>query len=198
MYSDNLLPFDGEVYYYPNFLTFEQSYFYYDILKEKVQWKQPIIKIFGKSYLSPRLTAWYGDNPAIYKYSGIQNIPKNWFNELLELKTLIEKFCNEEFNSVLINWYRNEKDSMGWHADDEKELGKNPVIASLSLGETRKFVMKHKNNKKIQISIPLENGSLLLMKAQTQHFWIHSIPKSSKPCLGRINLTFRKIFLSKN
>ncbi len=187
------MPYDGDVFYYPNFLSSQDAQFYFTIFKEKVQWEQPTIKLFGKAFLSPRLTAWYGDNQAIYHYSGIKNIPKSWFLELLQLKSLIEKFSYEEFNSVLINWYRNHHDSMGWHADDEKELGINPVIASVSLGETRKFVMRHKYHKKLKVIIPLENGSLLIMKGCTQHHWEHSVPKQSKLCFDRINLTFRKI-----
>ncbi len=195
MLSINLLPFDGELFYFPNFLTPQYALYYFDILKEKVKWEQPIIKIFGKSYLSPRLTAWYGDNQAVYQYSGVKNIPQSWFFELLELKSLVEKFTYHEFNSVLLNWYRNHHDSMGWHADDEKELGINPIIASVSLGITRKFVIRNKRNKKLRFVVPLENGSLLLMKGCTQHYWEHTIPKQTQLCLDRINLTFRKIIL---
>lgn len=191
----NLLPFDGKAYYFSNFLSEEQSLFYFNILKEKVQWNQPSIKLFGKTYLTPRLTAWYGDKNAIYSYSGVINIPKEWFEELKELKSKVEEFCQWKFNSVLINWYRNEKDSMGWHADDESELGENPAIASISLGATRKFIFRYKINKSYKINVNLANGSLLIMKGETQHFWQHSLPKQSKVCQDRINLTFRKIML---
>lgn len=189
----NLLPFDGEVYYFSDFLSEDQSFFYFQALKEKVQWSQPSIKLFGKTYLTPRLTAWYGDKNAIYSYSGVMNFPKEWFYELKTLKCQVEEFCQWKFNSVLINWYRNERDSMGWHADDEKELGKNPLIVSVSLGVTRKFIFRHKLKKNYKVNVNLANGSLLIMQGETQHFWEHSIPKQSKVCEDRINLTFRKI-----
>lgn len=189
----NLLPLDGELYYYSNFLSSEQSHFFFEIIKAKVHWEQPIIKLFGKNYLSPRLTAWYGDSNAVYKYSGVINIPQNWFKELWDLKCLVENFIGKEFNSVLINWYRNEKDSMGWHSDDEKELGKNPIIASVSLGTTRKMIFRHRKNKKQKFTICLENGSLLLMQGSIQHYWEHAIPKETQPCSGRMNLTFRNV-----
>lgn len=192
---ENLIPFDGEIFYFPKFLTNLEADKFFSILIKKIQWQQPEIKLFGKTYKVPRLTAWYGDENASYIYSGIKNQPLNWFNELLEIKNKTEMFCNHEWNSVLVNWYRNGNDSMGWHADDEKELGTNPVIASVSLGAKRKFLIKHKKQSSIPISLELENGSLLLMQGDFQHNWVHAIPKQKGIREGRINLTFRKIKL---
>lgn len=189
----NLLCRDGEVYYYPYFLDPSECVFYYQIFVNKVKWQQQKIKLFGKTYLCPRLSAWYGDADAEYTYSGILNKPEKWFSELETLKRKIEAFCKHTFNSVLINWYRNEKDSMGWHSDDEPELGLNPVIASVSLGQPRVFKFRHRFDKTLKLSICLENGSLLVMKGACQHYWEHAIPKQTKSCQGRINLTFRKV-----
>jgi len=191
----NLLPYGGEVFYFPQFLSPHQANLYYEVFFHKVKWQQPEIQLFGKKYLVPRLTAWYGDPYATYYYSGLKNEPLPWFEELLELKKVLQHFCNTSFNSVLINLYRHEKDSMGWHADDEKELGKNPIIASVSLGAKRKFVLRNKQNKSQRVSIELENGSLLWMKGECQHFWEHAVPKQNKPLNPRINLTFRNILM---
>jgi alkylated DNA repair dioxygenase AlkB len=142
----------------------------------------------------PRLTAFYGDVQKPYSYSGIVMTPVEWNEELLFIKEKIETAINIHFTSVLLNFYRDGKDSMGWHADDEKELGENPVIASVSFGETRVFQMKHRKRKDVtKRNIPLTNGSLLLMQGTTQHFWLHQIPKTTKQLSPRINLTFRVI-----
>ncbi|MCS7077565.1 MAG: alpha-ketoglutarate-dependent dioxygenase AlkB [Bacteroidia bacterium] len=191
----SLLPCDGEVYYYPSFISLEESKIYYKAILNKVEWEQQTITIFGKTYMCPRLSAWYGDSGTDYIYSNILNKPKAWFVELEELKKKVSLFCNYSFNSVLINWYRNEKDSMGWHSDDEVELGKNPVIASISLGASRVCKFRHRFNKKLKHSVLLENGSLLVMQGACQHYWQHAVLKQAKPCMGRINLTFRRICL---
>ena len=148
--------------------------------------------MFGKQIPSPRLVAWYGEKEAAYRYSGILHQPNPWLPELLSIKEIIEQKFNLQFNSVLANLYRNKSDSMGYHADNEIELGKNPIIASLSLGVTRKFNLKHKKSKTLH-KMTLTNGSLLIMSGDTQNNWYHSVPKQKKATAERINLTFRLI-----
>ena len=191
--SANILPFDGEAYLYTNFLKEERPYHFFNQLLDTTDWKQEGMKMYGKHIEFPRLTAWYGDEGKVYKYSGLVNVPIPFTGLLLEMKQAIESKTGFEFNAALLNLYRSEKDSMGWHSDDEAELGINPVIASLSFGETRNFQFKHKTVSKTTQTIQLSNNSLLLMKGTTQHNWLHQIPKSSKPAKARINITFRKI-----
>ena len=157
-------------------------------------WRAEEITVWGKKHLQPRLTAWYGDSGRAYTYSGISMDPLPWTPTLAELRRLVEVTCDEAFNSVLPNYYRNEKDSMGLHSDDEPELGPRPAIASLSLGELRTLTFKHKRTAdQPLIQLPLESGSLLLMKGDTQKNWKHGIAKSAKPLGARVNLTFRRI-----
>jgi alkylated DNA repair dioxygenase AlkB len=184
---------DADIIYYPKFIKDQDAQNLFDRLFKETEWREESIILFGKKYKQPRLNAWYGEEHMNYSYSGIKMIAVPFTTALLRLKSLIEDFTNEPFNSVLLNLYRNGNDSNGWHSDDEKELGKNPVIASLSLGAVRKFKMKHKCDTTIKYEISLDNGSLLLMKAETQHFWKHQIPKSKKVDQARINLTFRRI-----
>ncbi len=191
--SNNLLPFDGEAYLYSNFLKEEQPYHFFNQLLDTTAWKQEGMKMYGKQIDFPRLTAWYADEGKVYKYSGLVNLPIPFTGMLLELKQAVESKTGFEFNAALLNLYRSERDSMGWHSDDEAELGINPVIASLSFGETRNFQFKHKTVSKTTQTMQLQNNSLLLMQGQTQHNWLHQIPKSSKPAKARINITFRKI-----
>jgi alkylated DNA repair dioxygenase AlkB len=191
--SANILPFDGEAYLYTNFLKEERPYHFFNQLLDTTDWKQEGMKMYGKHIEFPRLTAWYGDEGKVYKYSGLVNVPIPFTGLLLEMKQAIESKTGFEFNAALLNLYRSEKDSMGWHSDDEAELGINPVIASLSFGETRNFQFKHKTVSKTTQTIQLSNNRLLLMKGTTQHNWLHQIPKSSKPAKARINITFRKI-----
>jgi alkylated DNA repair dioxygenase AlkB len=183
---------DAEIYLYEDFFTKQESKDFFLDLKENISWQQRQIKFWGKLLDEPRLTAWYGDDDASYSYSGIHLKPIPWTNTLLTIKQKIENFTQEKFNSVLLNLYRNGYDSMGWHSDDERELGQNPIIGSISFGATRKFQLKHK---KLNLSqdIELNSGSFLLMKGSTQHFWKHQIPKTKKLCSQRINLTFRLI-----
>lgn len=157
-------------------------------------WRAEEIIVWGKRYPQPRLTAWYGDPGRAYTYSGILMNPLPWTTRLAQLRQLVEDACDEQFNSVLLNYYRNERDSMGLHSDDERELGLRPVIASLSLGESRTLVFKHKKLRDLSaVNLPLESGNLLLMKGDTQRNWKHGISKSSKPLGPRVNLTFRRI-----
>lgn len=166
-------------------------------LMHETKWRQEAVRIYGKYYDQPRLVAWYGDPGKRYDYSGISMIPLPWTILLLEIKRRIEECTDATFNSVFLNLYRNQHDSMGFHSDDERELGREPTIASLTFGATRTFVMKHKHNRDAPImKLPLEAGSVLLMKGKTQRFWKHGILKQSQPCGPRVNLTFRTIYSS--
>ena len=157
-----------------------------------LNWETGFIKIFGKTHQIPRLQAWYADNEVEYTYSGKKLQRHNWNNLLLEIKEKIENITSFKFNSVLANLYRDGNDSMGLHSDDEKELGKKPVIASLSLGESREIYFKHKN-KKLNLIIPQVSGQLIVMHGKTQEYWKHEIKKTKKIKKPRINLTFRNI-----
>ena len=164
-------------------------------LKNNIPWVQNRIKFYGKESLVPRLESWHGDKGMSYTYSGISMDAKPWTNELREIKSSIEPIAEITFNSVLINYYRDGKDRVAWHSDDEKELGINPVIASVSLGAERKFKFRHKKFKENQLKheVLLTNGSLLVMSGPTQHYWHHEIPRTARPIGPRINLTFRVI-----
>ncbi|MEC7799706.1 MAG: alpha-ketoglutarate-dependent dioxygenase AlkB [Verrucomicrobiota bacterium] len=164
-------------------------------LTEEIPWVQNKIRFYGKESLVPRLESWHGDEGMSYTYSGIRMDAKPWTKNLLIIKESIEPIAKTTFNSVLINYYRDGKDRVAWHSDDEKELGKNPVIASVSLGAERKFKLRHKKYKENQLQheVFLQNGSLLLMSGSTQHNWLHEIPRTAKPIGPRINLTFRVI-----
>ena len=157
-----------------------------------LNWEKGFIKIFGKTHQIPRLQSWYADNGIEYTYSGKKLKRHNWNETLIEIKGEIEKITYFKFNSVLANLYRDENDSMGLHSDNEKELGINPVIASLSLGESRDLYFKHKNIKK-SLNIPQKNGQLIVMHGETQKYWKHEIKKTKKLKKPRINLTFRNI-----
>ena len=185
---------DADITLIEEFFTQKESESFFKNLFEKIEWEQHQITIFGKTMNQPRLTALYGDEHKSYTYSGLTLNPTPWNKELMLIKKRVEEVSNTLFSTVLLNYYRDGRDSMGWHADDEKELGKNPIIASVSFGATRPFQLKHNNRKDLKkVDIELSNGSLLLMKGTTQHYWKHQIPKSAKPISPRINLTFRLI-----
>ncbi len=154
---------------------------------------QEDIKMYGKIMKTPRLTAWYGDQNKEYIFSGTKHHPISWTDELLMIKEKIEPISGVQFNSVLLNYYRDANDSVAWHSDDEYELGINPIIASVSFGQARRFDIRHKQDRNRKYSIYLENGSLLIMKGDLQHNWMHQIPKLNKPLKARVNLTFRVI-----
>jgi alkylated DNA repair dioxygenase AlkB len=178
--------------YYPNVIPNAVQLFLG--LEQSLAWQQDSLYIAGKSILIQRLNTWYGDEGADYSYSGLSLSPLPWTPALLGLKTLVEEYAEISFNSVLANLYRTGNDSVAWHSDDEKELGNNPTIASLSLGATRKFSFRHKTNRQQKIvHLLLEPGSLLLMEGATQHYWQHQIAKTTKLVGARINLTFRRI-----
>jgi alkylated DNA repair dioxygenase AlkB len=185
---------DGEILFMKNFLNYSEAINYFNKLSSSINWKQEEIKYYGKIYPVPRKTAWYGYEGFDYSYSGINCNPEPWTKELLDLKKEIEKLIpNEDFNSVLLNMYRDGNDKVSWHADDEKELGMNPTIASLSIGETRRFDVKHKDNPDLKYKFELTPGSLIIMKGALQHNWLHQIPVQKKVTKPRINLTFRTI-----
>jgi len=184
---------NAEVFYYPNYFTTNESMSLFQILTTETLWQQDDIKVFGKTYKQPRLTSLYGSNKRPYSYSNITMYPNEFTSTLLKIKSKIEDTTNEIFTTCLLNQYRDGRDSNGWHADNEKELGQNPVIASVSLGASRMFHLKHRYDKSHKCKLLLESGSLLLMKGTTQHFWLHQVPKTKKQLGSRINLTFRYI-----
>ena len=186
---------DAEVYYQTQFDLGESADALLQLLITEVPWRAEKISVWGKVYDQPRLMAWYGDPTSVYPYSKLQLVPLPWTEKLLDLKQRVEAAAGVTFNSVLLNYYRDHRDSMGFHSDDEPELGTQPVIASLSIGTERTFVFKHKTGKTVKpVRLKLASGSLLLMKGATQHCWKHGIDKETRPCGPRINLTFRTIF----
>lgn len=186
---------DADVRFLPGFLTPDEAIRAFESLRTSVAWRDEEIVIWGKRHMQPRRVAWFGDPGTSYSYSGSKLDAMPWTPMLSELRGRIELLSQTHFNSVLLNLYRNESDRMGWHSDNEPELGPRPIIASLSLGARRVFQMKHKHRKELGThSFELPPGSLLLMAGTTQRFWLHSIRKESRPTDPRINLTFRRIF----
>ena len=192
LFNHNLLPYDGTVNYYGPIVSSQEAKEYFDQLINNIEWKNDEVFIFGKHIITQRKVAWYADAGLSYTYSKVTKAGLAWTDELLKLKELTEKLTGETFNSCLLNLYHRGEEGMGWHSDDEKELGKNMAIASLSFGADRKFSFKHKEDKQT-LSLLLENGSLLLMKDETQQKWLHSLPKTKRITEPRINLTFRTI-----
>ena len=190
--SINILPFDGEVVYIENFLNEKEQQFFFQALLKNIEWKADEVKIFGKHIITKRKMAWYANEEIQYTYSGISRKAILWNNELLALKNRIEKDFPDHFNACLLNLYHAGNEGMGWHSDNEKTIVENSAIASISLGAARKFSFKHKIFNQT-ISLNLASGSLLLMKGETQKYWLHSLPKSTKVLESRINLTFRRM-----
>jgi alkylated DNA repair dioxygenase AlkB len=185
---------DAEIFYRSHLALAQPHTTVLERLISEVPWRTETVSIWGKRLIQPRLIAWYGDAQCSYAYSGIELHPLPWTAILLDIKARIEGAVDSAFNSVLLNYYRNNHDSMGFHSDDEPELGDRPVIASLSLGEERTFVLKHKTLKALRpVRLRLASGSLLLMRGDTQRHWTHGIPKETRPCGPRVNLTFRRI-----
>jgi len=185
---------DGECYLVDNFLDKAQADCSFENIKQNSRWHQPEVILFAKQVSSPRLAAWYGDPEALYTYSGLVNEPLPWFESLSQLRLQVEDYTGNRFNSVLINLYRNGNDAMGWHSDNEPELGSRPVIASVSLGATRRFLMRHKRRKDVNtLKVELHHGSLLVMKGETQQHWRHAVPRTKQAVEARINLTFRLV-----
>jgi alkylated DNA repair dioxygenase AlkB len=185
---------DADVRFMQGFYRAPHSTHYMERLLEEIQWREEKIRLWGKEYLQPRLSAWYGDAGRRYAYSGVTLHPLPWTETLLRIREDVESASGQRFNSVLLNLYRDERDSVGWHSDAEAELGSMPVIASVSLGATRCFRLRHKMRKDLKpVVIDLTDGSLLLMAGTTQACWQHAIHKQAIACGPRINLTFRNI-----
>jgi alkylated DNA repair dioxygenase AlkB len=191
---------DAELLFIENFYPPSVSDAFLRQLTTELAWQQGEITMFGKKVLEPRLSAWYGDAGKTYTYSGKKQEPLPWQSDLLRIKTDAEKVILEQLkqaislNSVLCNYYRNGQDSMGFHADNERELGQNPVIASVNFGETRRFQFRRRDDKNVKYELELTHGSLLVMAGAMQHHWLHAVPKEPKRTKPRINLTFRHIF----
>jgi alkylated DNA repair dioxygenase AlkB len=193
-HTANILPFDGEVNYYGPVLPASEADHYLAVLLNTIAWKNDEAIIFGKHIITQRKVAWYADKEFSYTYSNTTKQALYWTPELLQLKALVEKLTATSFNSCLLNLYHNGNEGMGWHSDDEKALGKNTSIASLSFGAERKFALKHRASKQ-GTSLILQHGSLLVMKGATQTNWLHSLPKSTKITTPRVNLTFRTMII---
>lgn len=190
--SSNLLPFDGLVEYYPSIWTKKESDAYLKKLIHTLDWENDEVILFGKKLTTRRKVAWYGDQNYAYTYSKITKYALPWTKELIEIKNKVETTAQEKFNSCLINLYHDGQDGMGWHRDNEKDLKENGTIASVSFGSDRVFQFKH-ITKEVKYELILNNGSILLMKNETQKNWLHALPKSKKITTQRINLTFRNI-----
>lgn len=184
---------DSDIKYYPDFFNKKEADAYFNSLLKQINWQQDDITVYGKTYKQPRLTALFGNNGKPYSYSNITMHPHVFTEELQQIKNKVETKVNTKFTTCLANLYRNGNDSNGWHADNEKELGKNPIIASVSFGAERYFHLKHRHDKSLKQKLLLQHGSLLLMQGKTQHHWLHQIAKTKKDIGQRINLTFRII-----
>lgn len=191
-FSENILPRDGKSFYFGSILDFEEQQQYFQQLLENVDWQHDEVMIFGKKIVTARKTAWYGEKEFEYTYSRMTKKARLWIPQLLPIKRKVEEVTGLEFNSCLLNLYHSGEEGMSWHSDAEAELGKQPAIASVSLGAERRFVFKHKTSAE-KVELQLEPGSLLLMAGETQKYWLHSLPKSKKIKEPRINLTFRNI-----
>jgi alkylated DNA repair dioxygenase AlkB len=184
---------DARVLFMSEFLGFEESDVYFHKIMNETPWRQDQIEIYGKIHDLPRLQQWYGDKGLSYTWSGILMKPLEWTPSLYEIKEMVEYHCGCSFNTVLLNRYRDGNDTVGWHSDDEKELGKNPNIASVSFGASRDFQLRHKTNKNIKASVELTHGSLILMGENSQTHYQHQLPRRKKVNQERINLTFRQV-----
>lgn len=190
----NILPYQGTVNYWGAIFTQNDADFYFNNLFNSILWKNDEAVIFGKHLITARKVAWYSEKPTTYTYSKITRSSNEFTPQLLQIKKVVEKTTNCQFNSCLLNLYHNGQEGMSWHCDNEKELLKNGAIASVSFGANRKFTFKHKQTKQT-VSVQLEHGSLLVMKDETQDFWLHKLPTSVKVHEPRINLTFRQMLL---
>lgn len=184
---------NADVVLYPGFFSRQDSDKLFTELLNGTKWRQDKMQLYGKEIDLPRQTAWYGDNDKDYTFSGITMNPESWTPTLLDIKEKVEGAAGATFNSVLLNHYRSGSDSISWHTDAERELGQNPVIASVTFGDARRFMLRHMNDKDIKTEVELSHGSLLVMGGETQHFWQHQVPKTKANVESRINLTFRQI-----
>jgi alkylated DNA repair dioxygenase AlkB len=181
---------DADVRLWPQAFAPDRARALFVALRRGIDWQQEYVLIFGERRLVPRLVAWHGDAGTAYVYSGTVHDPQPWTADLLDVRQVAEALTGYRYNSVLLNLYRGGRDGMGWHADDEPELGRNPAIASVSLGATRRFRMRHRRHKSAT-TLDLGHGSLLLMAGPTQHHYVHAVPKTARPVAERINLTLR-------
>ena len=183
---------DAQLQYWPEWLNAKDAALYFQQLLEELEWQQPELRLYGRSVPIPRRQVWMGDAHCSYRYSGVLFEPVPWHPLVKQLTEKLNRQTGHEFNAVLLNWYANGEDHMGWHSDDEPELGQSPQIASVSLGEARWFELRHQRLG-MQLKLMLQHGSLLLMAGDCQHFWQHRVGKMAKAQQGRINLTFRKM-----
>jgi alkylated DNA repair dioxygenase AlkB len=179
--------------YIPGFLAGQQASDWFDELYAQVDWQQDEVNVFGKRHRIPRLHQWYGDPDAAYRWSGLEMQPRSWIEPLLAIRDLVSDYCRSDFNSVLLNLYRDGNDSMGWHSDDEPELGAYPTLAFVSLGAARDLHLRRKDGSTGTRSLRLEHGSLLIMSGSSQHDWQHALPKRKRVGEPRISLTFRQV-----
>lgn len=194
LFSDERLPLaDAELRWQPQWLDSATADAWLAALLAQTPWQQPQVFVHGRYHPVPRLLAWYGDAQARYRYAGLSHQPLPWTPLLAAIRGRVEAQAGQPLNGVLLNYYRDGQDSMGWHSDDEAELGCNPLIASLSLGGERRFDLRRVGGSRIEHSLTLGHGSLLVMAGTTQHHWQHQVAKTRKPCAPRLNLTFRLV-----
>ena len=184
---------DADLRYFPRWVDADLADGWVSELSTQTPWSQPQIKLYGRSIAVPRLVAWYGDADAHYRYSGFTHEPLAWTPLLADIRQRVQQQVGQRLNGVLLNYYRDGQDAMGWHSDDERELGQQPLVVSLNLGATRRFDFRRKGASRIEYSISLEHGSLLVMSGLTQHYWQHQIARTRKVRAPRLNLTFRQI-----
>lgn len=184
---------EARIQFNPHWLDAAEADHAFAELRRSIAWETHRIRLFGRELDAPRLSCWIGDPGASYTYSRTRFEPHVWTTTLAMLRDRLQRELRADFNSVLANLYRDGRDSMGWHSDDERELGVEPVIASLSLGAARRFVLRHRRNPDSKLALDLPHGSLLLMRGQTQRHWRHALPRTAKPVGERINLTFRLV-----
>ncbi len=185
----------AEVSFCPRFLPLRDADRLFEEVTDTTPWRQEVIKLYGRESSVPRLTSWHGDAKSFYTYSNIAMEPESWSAPLLEIRALVEAEAGVRFNSVLCNLYRSGQDSVAWHSDDEVELGACPVIASVSLGDARRFQLRHRTQPELRRQIDLPHGSLLVMRGLTQRHWKHQIPKTARPVGVRVNLTYRSVVI---
>ncbi|MDP6449996.1 MAG: alpha-ketoglutarate-dependent dioxygenase AlkB [Lentisphaeria bacterium] len=185
---------DGDVVFDAAFFSASDADRLLAALLSSLLWEQHLVRVYGRTHPAPRLSAWYGDEGVRYTYSGLTLEARPWTPELQNIRSQVEAAAGASFNTVLLNQYRDGKDSMGWHSDDEPELGTNPVIASVSFGDARRFIMRHKTRGDIErVELALGHGSVLIMRGATQHNWQHHVPRTTRSVGTRVNLTFRLV-----
>ncbi|HEX5844489.1 MAG TPA: alpha-ketoglutarate-dependent dioxygenase AlkB [Pseudomonas sp.] len=187
-----LLP-DAELQLHDDWLERATADLWLAQLTSETPWQQPQVQLYGRVHPVPRLVAWYGDSGAVYRYSNLVHQPLPWTPLLAQIRARVEAAVGQPLNGVLLNYYRDGQDSMGWHSDDEAELGRNPLIASLNLGGSRRFDLRRKGGSRIEHSLMLNHAALLVMRGPTQHYWQHQVAKTHNCCAPRLNLTFRLI-----